>query len=281
MPCPFLKQGRARYCHAAPIRKLILTGAGAAPSRCASPGYRLCDLVRAPDPAAERCPHLEEIAVQYCAASPVTQLVPFNDSHLSRCNGESYRYCDSYLAAGQPRPSPAPPDAMYAPNHFWLQAEPSHLCHIGIDAFLAEVAGAIDGITFVTAHGLRRPIVALSIRGLEWPMVFPNTLLIENVNSGLHRNPERITADPYGTGWLFEGWEVTSKTRAGLLAGPQAAAWQASERERLAYAVSESEELACDGGHAQPGVARLLPRHATIALFQRFFSRRDWTVEDF
>jgi len=30
MACPFLKEGRARYCHAAPVQKLILEGPGAA-----------------------------------------------------------------------------------------------------------------------------------------------------------------------------------------------------------------------------------------------------------
>jgi hypothetical protein len=30
MPCPFLKEGRARYCHTAPVQRLILDGPGAA-----------------------------------------------------------------------------------------------------------------------------------------------------------------------------------------------------------------------------------------------------------
>src|SRR5579871_1690195 len=233
MPCPFLKQGQARCCRAASIRKLILLGAEPAPGHCASSTFRQCDLVRDPDPAATRCPHLDEIQVQYCAASPVTKLVPASDSQLSRCNSTAYRYCDAYLAAGRPSPLPAPAGLLAAPNHFWLHADESRLCHIGIDAFLAGVAGAIDTVTFVTTRGLRRPIVTLGIHGVEWPMVFPNTLIIDKVNNALHRNPERLTADPYGAGWMFEGWEVPAKTRAGLLGGPGAAVWQAEERDRL------------------------------------------------
>src|ERR1035438_7501475 len=81
MACPFLKEGRARYCHAAPVQKLILDGPGAADGgRCASPQYGGCELVAKNSVPQDRCPHLEEIRVQYCGVSPVTKLVPFSDS---------------------------------------------------------------------------------------------------------------------------------------------------------------------------------------------------------
>ena len=281
MSCPFLKEGRARYCHAAPIRKLILEGPGAAcAGRCASPEFRQCELVRY-EAQATRCPHLEEIHVQYCGASPVTKLVPFSDSQLSRCTA-GYRYCDAYLSIARPGGSrtPAGPSLLYSPNHFWLEPEESNLCHIGIDGFLAEMAGCVDGVTFITTHGTHRPSVSLTVNGVEWPLVFPNPLLIEKVNSHLRSDPKRLTADPYGVGWLFEGWELPGKTRSGLIAGAQAAAWQSEERERLAREIHETHALTCDGGYAQAGVARLLPREAVVGLFQRFFSKTAWSAEE-
>jgi len=278
--CPFLREGRARYCHAAPIRKLILDGPGAAgDGRCASDDRRRCALLQDLDAPGMRCPHLEDIAVQYCAASPVTKLVPFSESQLSRCSGTGFRYCDSYLAIARPLPAAPPPDLLYTSNHFWLQAEESNLCHIGIDGFLAEVAGKIDAVTFAASRCTHRPAVALTIRGVEWPMVFPNPVVIERVNGRVRTDPGRLTADPYGVGWLFEGWEVPGKTRAGLVRGPQAAAWQEEEKERLAREIHETQELGCDGGYAQPGVARLLSREAVVGLFQRFFSNADWSTE--
>src|SRR5581483_4374448 len=132
-----------------------------------------------------------------------------------------------------------PPDLLYTSNHFWLQAEESNLCHIGIDGFLAEVAGKIDAVTFAASRCTHRPAVALTIRGVEWPMVFPNPVVIERVNGRVRTDPGRLTADPYGVGWLFEGWEVPGKTRAGLVRGPQAAAWQEEEKERLAREIHE------------------------------------------
>ena len=142
MACPFLKEGRARYCHAAPLQKLILEGPGAADGgRCVSPEYAQCELVAKNDVRQDRCPHLEEIRVQYCGVSPVTKLVPFSDSELSSCTSNTYRYCDSYLLLARPHATTPPPRLFYAPNHFWLDAEESGLCHIGIDGFLADVVG--------------------------------------------------------------------------------------------------------------------------------------------
>ncbi len=281
MGCPFLKEGRARYCHAAPVRKLILDGPGAADGgRCASSAYRQCELV-AQDAAEEtRCPHLEEIRVQYCGVSSITKLVPFSDSELSSCTSDSYRYCDSYLLLARPHPSAPDAELLFASNHFWLDREQTGLCHIGIDGFLADVAGGVEGVTFATLHGTHCPTVALTIHGVEWPMSFPNPVMIQKVNSRLRSDPARLTADPYGAGWLFEGYEVPERTRTGLVSGKQAEAWQAEERVRLEREIHETHAPGCDGGSPVRGVAQLLPRQHVVCLFQHFFSKRGWTAEE-
>ena len=263
MQCPFLKEGRARYCHAAPVRKLILDGPGVAGGGlCASPDYHSCELAQDEEERYPVCPHLEEIQVQYCGASPVTRLVPFSLSQLSRCTSAGYRYCDSYLAVARPNlATPPRPDVLYAPNHLWLQPDDSNACHIGIDSFLEYVAGSVDGITFITSHGTHRPAAVLAIHGVEWPLVFPTPVLIEKVNCRLRGDPSLLTSDPYGAGWLFQGWELPGTTRAGLIGGGQAAAWQAEQRERA----------------SRPEV---LSREELVRLFQRFFSKTDWTVEE-
>ena len=282
MSCPFLREGRAQYCNAAPVRKLILDGPGAtAGGRCTSPAYRECALVADRESCGGQCPHLEQIHVQYCGASPMTPLVPFSDSTLSRCSGAGYRYCDTYLSLARPHKSAAPPDdLLFAPNHLWLAVSGEGLCHIGLDAFAADMAQRIDRLTFVTPGGTRRPTIALQVNGVEWPVTFPNPLLIKSVNTHLQIHPGRITEDPYGAGWLIEGWEIPDRTRAGLIGGPRAAAWMAEERQRLSRFVNDSEQLCCDGGEAAPGVAHLLPHAGVVALFQNFFGRTSWSVEE-
>ena len=280
MACPCLREGRARYCHAAPVRKLILDGPGATDGgRCASSRYRTCELAAKDGPDLDRCPHLEEIRVQYCGVSPVPKLVPFSDSQLSSCTSDNYRYCDSYLHLAQPHATKAPASLLYTPNHFWLDAEESGLCHIGIDGFVADIAGSIDGVTFVTARGTHCPALALTIHGVEWPMSFPNPMMIQKVNTRLRSDPHRLTADPYGAGWLFEGWEVPGRTRIGLISGAQADGWQAEERERLTQEIHETHAPGCDGGSPVRGVAQFLSRQDLVCLFQHFFSKTTWTAE--
>jgi len=280
MACPFLREGRARYCHAAPVRKLILDGPGASEGgRCASARYVECELTDRHGARQERCPHLEEIRVQYCGVSAIPKLVPFSESQLSSCTSDNFRYCDSYLHLAQPHATKPPANLLYASNHFWLDAEDSGLCHIGIDGFVADVAGNVDGVTFVTSHGTHRPALALTIHGVEWPMSFPNPVMIQKVNSRLRSDPSRLTADPYGAGWLFEGWEVPGRTRAGLISGQQAKAWQEEERERLTDEIHEGHAPGCDGGMPVRGIAQFHSRPDLVCLFQHFFSKTDWTVE--
>jgi len=263
------------------MRKLILDGPGAtAGGRCTSPAYRECALVADRNEMGGQCPHLEQIHVQYCGASPVAPLVPFSES-LSRCSGDGFRYCDTYLALARPhKGTEPPPDLLFAPNHLWLEVGENGLCHIGLDKFLADTAGRVEGVTFVTAGGTRRPTVALRVNGVEWPISFPNPMLIQGVNTHLQANPQRIADDPYGAGWLFEGWEIPERTRAGLIGGPRVAAWMAEEKHRLSRFVNDSEQVCGDGGEAAPGVARLLPRAGVVALFQQFFGRTAWTAEE-
>src|SRR5690242_16596125 len=186
MNCPFLREGRARYCNAAPVRKLLLDGPGAtAGGRCTSPAFRECALVTAPQDGAGQCPHLEQIHVQYCGASPVAPLVPFSESTLSRCAGAGHRFCESYLALARPnRSGETPGDLLFAPNHMWLSVSEEGMCHMGLDAFATHVAHPVERVTFVTAAGTRRPTIALQVNGIEWPMSFPNPMLIRNVNTG-------------------------------------------------------------------------------------------------
>jgi glycine cleavage system H lipoate-binding protein len=264
------------------VQKLILEGPGvvADGGRCASADYQQCELAAKDAAPQERCPYLEEIHVQYCGAAAVMKLVPFSDSQLSSCTSNSYRYCDSYLALARPHATIPPEHLMYAANHFWLAREESGLCHVGLDGLLANVAGSVERVTFVTERGTHCPALTLTIHGVEWPMSFPNPLLIEKVNSRARSDPARLTADPYGAGWLFEGWELPGRTRNGLIGGAQAAAWQAEEVERMAREIHETQALGCDGGVPIKGVAQLLSRQHLVCLLQHFFYEKGWTVEE-
>jgi len=282
MACPFLKDGQAQYCHAAPARKLILDGPGSSGAgRCASPDYDRCDLVKEDEVKRDRCPHLEEVHVQYCEASSPTRLIPISESEFSSCADGGYRFCDSYLSLVRPQNALTPPAGfLLAANHFWLAAEDSGECYVGIDAFLADVVANVDGVTFVTQHGTHRPVVSLTVHGVEWPVTFPNPLLIQKVNTSLRTDPQRLLADPYGSGWIFAGWALPERTKAGLIGGHQAAAWQREERELLGQEIQESLKLSCDGGKPVRGVGEFVTRQQFVCLLQQFFSSTRWGAKE-
>ncbi|HVN77332.1 MAG TPA: hypothetical protein VMT19_13520 [Thermoanaerobaculaceae bacterium] len=325
MKCPFLREARVKYCQASAFRKMIVESAcDAVHERCSTPAYLQCPAARsriAERPAAGRCPFLQDATVEYCGGSPVTKFVPANDGLSSCCNSDAHLYCELFLSAADPRRErrpaaagvtkpagggrlivvvdgiPVPAHLAYAPNHMWLDVAEDGRCHVGVDAFLTSVVGALDAIGFVKpALGAGRPVAVLKVNGVDLTMAFPQELEDVVPNGYLRTHPGKVTADPYGAGWLFEGVEpalrgapVGSSARAGLLAGESAARWMFAESNRLSdfahelvgQASADGTRLMADGGKVEPGLALELGRDALINLFNEFFAphltwRRPW-----
>lgn len=324
MKCPFLREAKVKYCQASAYRKMIVEDAAVpGADRCFSARYADCPAAAprlAAQPVEARCPFLQESCVEFCAAAPVTKFVPASDALLSRCNSDGHLYCELYLATADPEGERLPEKAdaarqagmggcmivvegvrvptrlSYAPNHMWLDVAEDGVCHVGIDGFLANVIGSVDKIGFATPKVVGRPVAVLTVNGVDLQMAFPNPLQGAAPNAYLRTNPEKLTADPYGAGWLFEGAEATmsgapvgAAVRAGLIPGDSAARWVWAESNRLTEFVHENASapgpqgarFAADGGRVVSGVAAHLEREALIDLFNEFFSpamtwRRPW-----
>ena len=325
MRCPFLREAHVKYCQASPFRKMILESArDAGHERCSSEAYVHCPAA-APKVTGRsigvRCPFLQDASVEYCGAATVTKFVPANDALLSRCNSDRHLYCELYLSTTDPRGErlpgtagllrstgsghlmvvvdgiPVPGHLSYAPNHMWLDVAEDGRCHLGVDGFLTKVMGRVEAISFVKpGKGADHPVAVLTVNGVDMHLVFPQAL--ENVvaNAQLRTNAAKLTADPYGAGWLFEGVEPTmhgapvgAAARAGLIGGESAARWIFAEanrllefvQERIAQPVADGTRLTADSGQAEPGLGWRLGRDALINLFNEFFSphlkwRRSW-----
>jgi glycine cleavage system H lipoate-binding protein len=285
MACPFLRETRVRFCHAAPVRKMIAgTQPGTGDGRCSSPAYTDCKTARTRADVlagAESCPFLDEKLVCYCDAAPVPRFIPYSDP-CGRCGTDGYRYCESWLRmarGGVPEHSPealisrlhTPPDLLYAPNHTWLDVSSDGSCYVGLDALFADVLGRVERISFVTLEGRHRPSAVVTARGIDWPVVFPREMLIADANVYLRHAPERLTTDPYGTGWLFEG-TATSDT-ADLARGSEAAAWMAAEGAKITTFVHGlSNDVLNDGGTLACGFAEHLSREQLLGLLNAFFA---------
>jgi glycine cleavage system H protein len=296
MSCPFLQETRLRSCRSAGMRRIIIgNGIPAEDERCSSARFPECAAfqdARIEFAGGDRCPLLEERHVRYCSAAPVPQYVPWSEQ-AGQCGGSGHQYCELWLSITRPilpgmgvpghaSHDPAvdgiavPRDLWYSANHLWLKSD-GGACHIGIDGFLARILSKVDRISFVTTSGVHQPSVVLSVCGVDWALVFPNKLMISGVNTYLRHAPDRLIADPYGAGWLFEAWPVPSANAAsqdpltGLISGEQAYGWIRSEVERITAFVHQLDPTTMnDGGTPADDFIRHLSRDEVLRLFHAF-----------
>ncbi len=308
MRCPFLQETRAKFCQASPYRKLIAQPEGLpGHEKCLTEEHRRCPSVRQAGvtPLKSVCPFLRESLVQYCSAAAVTKYIPYSESAVSRCGTDNHRFCDLILALAHPpaeasriggatqdlrgRPAsrdeeiPIPGHLYYSANHMWLSISDDGQCHIGIDAFFARVMGHVSRLNIVTRKGLNRPAAVLTIQGTDFPMVFPNKMLITGSNNYLRANPRKLTASPYDRGWLFEGVQPEAASsgdiRDGLVRGDEAAAWMQGEVQRmnqfihdhLLHTSQSAGAVMMDGGSFADGMAMQLEREELLYLINEFF----------
>ncbi|MCC7154792.1 MAG: hypothetical protein IT161_09485 [Bryobacterales bacterium] len=291
MGCPFLKESRVRTCRASTYRKAI-AAAPEADERCGTRRHLECPIFQAKAaPSEETCPYRDEMLVQHCGASQVTKYIPYSTAEATRCGSDAYRFCDAYRAAtGYKVGSESVADGVtvmeglyYAPNHMWLSVSEAGQCHIGIDSLLARLLGRVERISFLTLRGVQRPAAVVTVCGVDWPLVFPNPILIESADLHLRAQPSRIASDPYGAGWLFNGWQPPGVTReamfSNLVAGRRAVIWMRDEVTRLAdhlmtlmSARSQEGPLLCDGGSLAGNAASLLRRDELLSVLNEFFA---------
>jgi glycine cleavage system H protein len=216
--------------------------------------------------------------MQYCAAAPVAKMVPYSESLLSRCGNDGFRYCELYLSMAHPGAKAGDVDGIampdwlrYSANHMWLDLTEDGTCHAGIDAFLSRALGKVDRIAYVWLNGQHRPAAVLTAGGADYEVIFPNSLVITKCNLYLRADPARLTAEPYGAGWLFEGTPQDDTTRD-LLQGEGARRWMESEQRRINEFLQAGSCTAADGGTFAAGLPHALSTCRMRALFHEFFS---------
>lgn len=291
--CPFLRDALTEFCSASPVTKYIPANDSLL-SRCRSDGHVYCELYR------ERAnPEVEwgdeaggtGSGEREDEGGRAFQIV---DGEGEACTSRTPPIPSASSASPTLGPFltgivegvPVPPHLAYVPNHMWLDVAEDGSCHVGVDAFLTRVIGSIDEVSFVRPRSLDRPIAVLCVHGVDLTMAFPNALMSIVANAGLRSNPLRIGADPYGTGWLFEGSDPVltnggaSLVRRGLVDGYRAANWIHLELERLDRFVrddlarpgADGDRLMTDGGVVVDSIASELDRESLIALFNEFFA---------
>jgi glycine cleavage system H lipoate-binding protein len=285
MTCPFLKETQVKYCGASTVRKLIpLAAENRMEDKCSSAEHSSCHVWRQQAEAAGEtgggpCPYLRGALMQYCAAASVAKLVPYSESLLSRCGTDSYLYCDLYRAMANPGLAAAEVDGIeyperfrYSNNHMWLDVSEDGVCHAGIDGFMSRVLGTVQRIAYVWEKGMHRAAAVLTAAGMDLKVVFPNPFMLTGCNLHLRANADRLTAEPYTRGWLFEG-QPQAGTQCGLMDGAAARVWMEQEQKRINEYLQQQTGCVADGGMFAAGLAGRLDRDQMLGLFYEFFSR--------
>jgi len=291
MECPFIRQTRVHSCRGAGFRKPIPElHHEANESRCLTPAFAECAYCP-PDAAAAGgppCPLLDESLVQYCAAAPVMKFIPYSEPLLSRCGSGAHRYCSLYLDVVRTAQETADPDSsftvpahlLYTPNHWWLDLTGDGPCHLGIDSFMARMLGPVERVGFATPHGVARPSLIITARGVHYTATFPGLVEVLASNLHLRLDPDCLTQEPYGVGWAFEGRlsEAQRMTlRSSMLNAEAAHERMVDDSRRLSERVQARNSvagvrLAADGGLFCAGLLGELERDEALTVFHEFCS---------
>jgi glycine cleavage system H lipoate-binding protein len=197
---------------------------------------------------------------------------------------DKYRFRVANPAPDAVKPSAVPvvagvtlPEGLsYHPGHAWAADAGNGRIRVGLDEFAASLLGDVQkievpqrgrwfrqgekGWTLHTNHG-------------EVAMLAPAEGEIVTVNEKAISNPETVSQDPYGAGWLLEIFSPdTQVSFRNLLTGAFARRWMEESVAELRRAISPGvPATALDGGVIAPKVGSELPPEKWREVTRQFF----------
>jgi heterodisulfide reductase subunit A len=167
-------------------------------------------------------------------------------------------------------------DCYFHSGHSWVSVERGGRLKIGVDDFTTKVLGRPETLrvppTGALLHEGRRGWV-YARGGHEADLVAPVTGRVFEVNRSILAQPEIVSEDPYGRGWLIilEPLLLDRDLRR-LLSGEQGLRWMEGETQKLLQLLGkEYERLAATGGEAVPDLFGSFPEVGWDRLLETFF----------
>ncbi len=129
----------------------------------------------------------------------------------------------------------------YHPGHTWVKVEKADEVRIGLDCFLGKIVGKVKVIV-LPLSGRRclqgESLCSLILEKGILDLVFPVSGLILSVNERLKDEPELITEDPLGEGFLLTlKPKNLQRDQRHLFFGEAAVDWYQKEMERFKGAI--------------------------------------------
>jgi glycine cleavage system H protein len=130
------------------------------------------------------------------------------------------------------------PEGVHLANqHTWIRPDPTGGLEIGADALIVHAVGAVRRIVLpkvgdeVTAG---QPLFRLEQHGRAITIPSAMTGRVMAVNTRLADQPELLSSDPYGSGWIcYLNPTRAEEATAGVRFGEQAAMWLENEFARF------------------------------------------------
>jgi glycine cleavage system H protein len=169
----------------------------------------------------------------------------------------------------------APKDYAFHPGHTWVMNEGHENARIGLDGFATNLLGKIDKIEIM---GLNRwvrqgqKLGSITANGKTMDIMSPIEGVVTTMNHDALRDPEVLTTDPYGAGWIctVKAPEMTSNFR-NLFRGDMVAAWMGESLRRLNTYAAPLGAAVADGGVPVPGLMAKLDAATQQAMIHEFF----------
>jgi len=181
-----------------------------------------------------------------------------------------------------PMLEPRPPQGIFLdPHHSWVRITTDGTLRVGIDDFLSEVVGEIDGVE-APARGAQikrgEPLLKLHAKGKTLVVPAPASGEVVAVNDHVAAQPWTVTRDPYGVGWVVALWSRDQhEAIKPLRIGSAATAFLRQEMQRLADFLTPTGTLAtvpllADGGVPRKGALGSLDGERWDAFQEEFLS---------
>jgi len=165
-----------------------------------------------------------------------------------------------------------PQGLLFCKNHTWAHLSRNGIAEIGLDDLLLHITGDVTFVSIKTRGKVVSKgdlIAEIGQNGKTLKIFSPLSGEITETNRALSGEPEIMTSDPYGKGWIFKirptGW--TAETSSYYLAA-EAVSWLSNELSRFKdflmesaskYSHGESELILQDGGELRDHTLSELP----------------------
>ena len=192
----------------------------------------------------------------------------------------------------EPRPEPVwvagfdmPEQLHYHRGHVWARVIGPDTAAVGLDDFGRRLLGTAHGVELPKVgsyirQGGKGAHVALEGRGAD--LISPVDGEVVAVNPELANEPELLSDDPYGRGWLFKirSTNLAANLR-NLLSGSLAHRWMEDSRDQLEHRLMAlSGSVLQDGGEPASDFGKHVALEEWMAMVEAFLLTQGYEQKD-